>query len=93
MVAGVLALASVVPLWFGSWIALLNLGTAAERPDPTIPDGDPCCGHPDTWGEVAEGAAFGVATLAACAALLYVAVALWNTRRAGRCRGIARARD
>jgi hypothetical protein len=24
-------------------------------PDPTIPDGDPCCGHPDSWGEVAFG--------------------------------------
>jgi hypothetical protein len=24
-------------------------------PDPTIIDGDPCCGHPDTWGEVAFG--------------------------------------
>lgn len=23
-----------------------------ERPDPTIPDGQPCCTHPDTWAEV-----------------------------------------
>jgi hypothetical protein len=32
-------------------------GIAVQAPDPFIPNGDPCCGHPDTWGEVAEGVA------------------------------------
>lgn len=74
--AGVLALASVIPLWFGFFIALLSVVVAAQHPDPAIPNGDPCCGHPDTWGEVVEGMAWGVGTLIAWAALVYVAVAL-----------------
>ncbi len=40
-------------LWV-SLLAMLYVGVAAQRPDPDVPDGDPCCGHPDTWGDVAR---------------------------------------
>ncbi len=75
-VAGVLAVASVVPLWFGLSLALLNLAVAIQKPDPTIPNGDPCCWHPDTWAEVVEGIALGIGTLVAWAALIFVVVSL-----------------
>ncbi len=82
--AGVLALASAVPLWFGLGIALLNLLVATQRPDPAVPDGDPCCWHPDTWGQVAAGLAFGVGTLIACVALICGAVALGRYATTGK---------
>jgi len=47
----------------GLALALFTIGTAAQVPDPLIPDGDPCCGHPDTWGEVATGVAWGLVCL------------------------------
>jgi hypothetical protein len=59
----------------GAWVSLLAVlfgGVAAQWPDPRVPDGDPCCGHPDTWGEVAEG-------LASAAATGYVSLALAAT--------------
>jgi hypothetical protein len=74
--AGALAAASVVPIGFGSVIALLDVVIAAQRPDPTIADGDPCCAHPDTWAEVFLGIGFAVGTLVAVAATIYVAVVL-----------------
>ncbi|MBA2514964.1 MAG: hypothetical protein H0V26_11670 [Solirubrobacterales bacterium] len=74
--AGAFALASAVPLWFGFWIALLNIAVSTQPPDPTIPNGDPCCWHPDTWVEVAGGIALGIGTLVAWAALIYTVVAL-----------------
>ena len=76
LASGALAVASVVPLWFGSFLALLAIAVSAQRPDPSIPDGDPCCGHPDTWAEVAGGLVYGFATVAGIFALAYVAVAL-----------------
>jgi hypothetical protein len=75
LAAGV-ALASAVPLWFGIAIASITTLAAAQRPDPSIPNGDPCCWHPDTWAQVAGGLAYAAGTVMACAALVYVAVAL-----------------
>jgi len=44
----------LVALW-GMLLAMLVGGISAQAPDPFIPSGDPCCGHPDTWGEVGWG--------------------------------------
>src|SRR3954471_11610284 len=76
LVAGVLAIASFVPLCVGLAIVWLTVAAAAQRPDATVPDGDPCCGHPDTWGEVFRGIATGMAEAALCAGLLYTAITL-----------------
>jgi hypothetical protein len=96
LAAGV-ALASAVPLWFGIAIASITALAAAERPDPSTPNGDPCCSYPDTWAEVAGGIAWAAGTVPACAALVYVAVALarfawsgtWRHVRRGRRLGLA----
>jgi hypothetical protein len=39
--------------WSAYWVFLFG-AIAAQKPDPTAPDGDPCCPTPDTWGEVAS---------------------------------------
>ena len=72
-------------------VLLLGLFAAisSERPDPTVPPGDPCCDTPDDWAEVAEGAAWtgGAAILdgalfALAAALVLHAVGQrWPRRR------------
>jgi hypothetical protein len=43
----------LVSLYGAAW-SMLGVLIAAQRPDPEIPDGDPCCPHPDTWHEVAQ---------------------------------------
>jgi hypothetical protein len=73
-VAGILAVASVAPVCLGLAIAWLSIAVAAQRPDPSVPDGDPCCGHPDTWAEVVGGIGLGVAVAAICVAVLYLAM-------------------
>lgn len=71
--AGLAAVAASIPLPFGAWLGFFSVLVAAQRPDPTIADGDPCCSHPDTWSEVALGVAYGAVALLGCAALLYFA--------------------
>lgn len=46
--------AGVAVLLAGGALALLALWGffLIEAPDAFAPDGDPCCSHPDTWGEV-----------------------------------------
>lgn len=39
---------------FGFFGVLWGLALT-ERPNPSLPDGDPCCTHPDTWDEVWDG--------------------------------------
>jgi hypothetical protein len=50
------------------WVTLLALIFSAAfqtpNPDPGL-DGDPCCGYPDTWTDVAVGGAYFLATLIA----------------------------
>jgi hypothetical protein len=92
LLAACLALASVVPLWFGVAIVSITVLAAAQRPDPSIADGDPCCWHPDTWAQVAGGIAYAAGTLLACAALVYVAVALGRFAWSGTWRHLRRAR-
>jgi hypothetical protein len=82
---------------FGIAIASITALAATERPDPSIPNGDPCCWHPDTWAEVAGGLTWAAGTVLACAALVYVAIALgkfawsgtWRHLRRGRRLGLA----
>ncbi|HET8948997.1 MAG TPA: hypothetical protein VFN44_00760 [Solirubrobacteraceae bacterium] len=42
-------------LWLLGVVVVISSG--AQAPDPDAPDGDPCCWHPDTWGDWALGSA------------------------------------
>jgi hypothetical protein len=75
-VAGLLAIASAAPIVMALFLALLSVTVAAQHPDPTVADGDPCCGHPDTWGEVALGLLYGAMLILGAVAVAYVAVRL-----------------
>lgn len=57
--------------WGAFWVFLFGV-IAAQKPDPTAPDGDPCCATPDSWGEVASWVA-GALVVAALAGALVVA--------------------
>lgn len=72
VVGGVLA--SPFILFFGA--------LAAQAPNPYIPSGDPCCGTPDGWGEVASGVAFTTAVVFVFGLALALGVALlrWGIR-------------
>ena len=61
---------------YGVVMVFLIGGITAQTPDRDIPDGDPCCGHPDTWGEVALGFMWTLALAALVGAVLALAVAL-----------------
>ena len=77
--------------WGALWV-MLAVGISAQAPDPFVIDGDPCCGHPDTWGEVAEGAAWSLGLALLDALLVAVAVTLLSwaaTRRRPRLRRLA----
>jgi len=52
LLAGATALSASA---FAAW----ELSALWATPDPDVPDGDPCCVHPDTWGDIAESAAWG----------------------------------
>lgn len=69
------ALVGALAMWGIVWVFLLS-AMAAQRPDPDVPDGDPCCGVPDTWGEVAELTAAGAASALVVGLLLALAVNL-----------------
>ena len=51
--AALAAVALAVAALAGVSLILLGGLIAAQAPDPFVADGDPCCGHPDTWGDVA----------------------------------------
>jgi hypothetical protein len=51
-------LASLAAAWIPLGAALLYTVVALERPDPSVPDGDPCCEHPDAYGDVASYLAY-----------------------------------
>lgn len=72
----------LVALWGALWV-MLAVGISAQAPDPFVIDGDPCCGHPDTWGEVTEGAAWslGLALIDALLAAVAVALVGWAAGR------------
>ena len=70
LVAAIAGLAALPLALFGALWAWLGAAIAAQRPDPLIIDGDPCCGHPDTWGEVGDWS-FWALTMVSTDALLF----------------------
>ena len=81
----VACLAGVALFSFACWSVLLVLlsgAISAQRPDPTVPDGDPCCPYPDTWSEVGLGSVFTLGLSAILGGLFAFALAL--TMRAFR---------
>jgi hypothetical protein len=88
--AGLAGIALLAPAaWGVSWVVLFG-SAAANAPDPFVPDGDPCCGHPDTWGEVAVAVAWTLALAAVAGLVACVAVALIAWAAAGRRIGLRR---
>lgn len=82
LVAVLAAIALLPVAWFGLAIVLIGGFVWAQLPDPLISDGDPCCGYPDTWGDVAVGLVFsvvGAALLAVIVRAIYVLVR-WAVR-------------
>jgi hypothetical protein len=81
------AIAGLISLLISLYLALMVLlgaVVAAQRPDPSVPNGDPCCPHPDTWGEVASWS-FGALSLASIDALIFtVAVGCLAIAGSGR---------
>lgn len=75
---GILSIAA----WGVLWI-LLGGAISAQAPDPFVADGDPCCGHPDTWGEVAAGVAWTLGSVVLDALLVCLAITLlsWAATR------------
>ena len=89
------ALGALVALVTGTMtlsLAAFSILVSAQRPDPRVPDGDPCCGHPDTWGQVAEGMAVGVVFGAVGLGLLALMAVLLTVALSGRAPGWARRR-
>jgi hypothetical protein len=84
IVAGLLVIASAAPIVMALALALFSGVVAAQQPDPTVRDGDPCCGHPDTWGEVALGFGWAAMLVLGAVAMVYVAVRLGNYAVSGR---------
>jgi hypothetical protein len=84
MLTGLLAPALAAPFVMALALAFLTVVVSAQHPDPTVPDGDPCCGHPDTWGEVALGLVFAAMLLLGAGAVAYLAVQLGRYAVSGR---------
>jgi hypothetical protein len=88
-------LAAVGILLVAAWgvlFIMLVVVISARAPDPFIASGDPCCGHPDTWSEVAWGVALALGYVLLDALLVCVAIALlgWAaTRRWPRLKRLA----
>lgn len=81
----------LVAAW-GALFVLLAAAISSQVPDPFIADGDPCCGHPDTWGEVAGAIAGALVLVLLDALLVCLAVALLHfaaTRRWPRLKRLA----
>lgn len=79
-------LAALAILLFAAWGALFILWVgaySARAPDPFAPSGDPCCGHPATWAEVAAGLAWTIGLVLLEALLVCAAIVLlcWAAKR------------
>lgn len=75
LVALAILLAGLAATWFPLMLGLLMFFIGAQQPDPSVPDGDPCCGHPDTWWEVLSGVGFGALCMIVALGPLTVAAA------------------
>lgn len=89
--AGLAAVVLVPLALYGTFWAWLGIGIGAQTPDAQVPDGDPCCGHPDTWFETISWTIAGLLWAIVCAAVvaLCVAVLWWATK--GRALSLRRA--
>ena len=67
--------AALAAAWWPFWLGFLLIAIGAQRPDPSVQDGDPCCAHPDTWGESAEYVGAGLLWAIVAVGLLAVAAA------------------
>ena len=86
----------VLSVLAGLWVSLLALiyTSALQRPDPNPAlDGDPCCAHPDSWGEVAIGGVYFIATAIAAIGLVGGGVILvWSAMGGGVPERVKRSR-
>jgi hypothetical protein len=81
--AALAAVALVAAAIAGLAVILLGGAISARAPDPFIPNGDPCCGHPDTWGEVASGVGWTLGYVVLDGVLIAGAVALFRWSASG----------
>lgn len=84
ILAGLLAVASAAPIVMALVLTVFTVAVSAQQPGPAVPDGDPCCGHPDTWGEVALGFVYAAMFLLGGGAVAYLAVQLGRYAASGR---------
>lgn len=87
LLRGMAALAGAVLLLVAAWGVLFVLlvgASSAQAPDPFAPTGDPCCGHPDTWGQVASGVGWTLVYALLDSLIVCLAVALFVWARALR---------
>jgi hypothetical protein len=83
-IAGLLGIGLLAAALAGTGLVLFGIGLAAQIPDPLVADGDPCCWHPDTWGEVATGSALGLVYLMIVGMLFAGAAAMLRWAWVGR---------
>lgn len=88
----IVGLAGAAGVYFATWgavIVLFGAALAAQKPDRTVPNGDPCCPTPDTWAETGLWMAGALMGAALDLGLFTVSVAVvwwalrerWPTRR------------
>lgn len=65
-------------------LLLFGLLLVPAVPDPAILDGDPCCSHPDTWGEVIRGAVAALGAVLAHSLIVTAALGLLGFAASGR---------
>jgi hypothetical protein len=87
---GGVALGAAAPL---SLLAVFAAaGLAKPNPDPAL-DGDPCCAHPDTWGDVAATAFFAAASSIVVLGLVgLAAILVWSAVEGGLPPAVRRSR-
>lgn len=84
ILAGLAAAALFVVVAFGLIAFVWGLSYVSEPADPYVMDGDPCCAHPDTWGDVTSGAWGTLAIAAVTGLVLCAAMALLVLAITGR---------
>ena len=76
VLAGVAALTALPAAAVAAFLAWWGLDMVDVRPDPSVPDGDPCCGHPDEYRDVVLAGIVGSAYALGALALLVSVFAL-----------------
>jgi hypothetical protein len=70
-------------VWGALWV-LMFVGIAAQPPDASVVDGDPCCPVPDSWTQVAGWSLLALCSVAVDAAALVLAGAFLSFAVRGR---------